>query len=326
MSQYNISHAEDQAASPMEDSEQFAKVHPSFMAECQNEMSRGLAKMEVEDLPRITLLIASCTPVLKKILLRVMIERYEAEIKLLKSQEQTRDLNNEQDTYDVLKPTEDKEESDQELPDCLPTSCIMLIREYHDLIVMENRERCLKETRDHIEEEESDVEEEAQENIPPPSQLMQEKENRCASVNDDKETPLLTKEEIDQISNQYSTSEIFYKTHTLAQSSYEFDDTDPEDPSVDRDEEVPAENPTGLIGDIAYVYDFPSYDLFDDDCFQREAKPAEPSSVDPWEESQGQQLQRSSEPSQPIYDTDGESYESINDECHVIGDQQSFLS
>ena len=95
---------------------------------------------------------------------------------------------------------------------------------------------------------------------------------------------------------------------------------------MDQDEERPAENPTGLIGDIAYDYDFPSYDLFDDDCFQRETEPAEPSSVDPWEESQGQQLHRSSEPNQPIYDTDGESYERISDECHVIGGQQFFLS
>ena len=75
-------------------------------------MSRGLAKMEVEDLPRITLLIPSCTPVLKKILLRVMIERYEAEIKLLQSQEQAQDADNEQDMYDALKPMEDEEESD----------------------------------------------------------------------------------------------------------------------------------------------------------------------------------------------------------------------
>ena len=50
MSQYSISRAEDQATSPMEDSEQFAKMHPSFIAECRDEMSRGLAKLEVEDL------------------------------------------------------------------------------------------------------------------------------------------------------------------------------------------------------------------------------------------------------------------------------------
>ena len=80
-----------------------------------------------------------------------------------------------------------------------------------------------------------------------------------------------------------------------------------------------------MIGDIAYDYDFLSYDLFYDDCFQREFELAEPSSVDPWEEIQGQLRQRSSEPSQPIYDTDGESYESISDECHENGGQQFFF-
>lgn len=81
-----------------------------------------------------------------------------------------------------------------------------------------------------------------------------------------------------------------------------------------------------MIGDIAYNYDFPIYDLFDDDFLQKEAELAGSSSVGSWEESQGQQLRRRTEPSQPIYDTDGESYESISDECHEIKDQQSFLS
>ena len=79
--------------------------------------------------------------------------------------------------HEALKPMEDEEESDQELPDYLPMSCVMLTREYLDLIAEANRERCLEETRDHTEEAESDVEEEAQVNITPPSQPAQEKED-----------------------------------------------------------------------------------------------------------------------------------------------------
>ena len=85
-------------------------------------------------------------------------------------------------------------------------SCVTLTREYQDLIAKANRERYFEETRDHIEEAESDVEEEAQENIQPPNQLIQEKEDCWSSVHDERETPLLTKEEIDQILNQESTS------------------------------------------------------------------------------------------------------------------------
>ena len=90
MSKYNISHAEDQAASPMEDSEQFAKMHPSFIAECQDEMSHGLAKLKFEDLPwAILLLSSSAKLVLKKIFLELVVERYEAKIEFLNSQEKS---------------------------------------------------------------------------------------------------------------------------------------------------------------------------------------------------------------------------------------------
>ena len=74
---------------------------------------------------------------------------------------------------------------------------------------------------------------------------------------------------MDRISNTQSTFATFYRT-----------DADPEDSSEEQDEERPAENPTGLIGDIAFNYDFSSYDLFDDDCLQREAELTGPSSVD----------------------------------------------
>ena len=82
MSQNNINHAEDQVASPMEDFEQFAEMHPSFIAECR----RSLVRMKVEDLPRVILLSSSFPPVLEKISLKLVVERYEAEIKFLNSQ------------------------------------------------------------------------------------------------------------------------------------------------------------------------------------------------------------------------------------------------
>ena len=87
----------------------------------------------------------------------------------LPEQEQNQDREDEQDMYDAHEFIEDEEESDQEPPDCLPMSCVTLTTEDQDLIEKANRERCLDEARDHIEEAESNVEEEAQENIPPPS-------------------------------------------------------------------------------------------------------------------------------------------------------------
>ena len=134
--------------------------------------------------------------------------------------------------YDAQESIEDEEGSDQELPDCLPMSCVTLTREYQDLLAKDDRESCLKETGDYIEEAESDTEEEAQEEIPPPSQLIREVEGCCSSVHDVRETPLLTEEEIEKILNQQSTPEAFYRTHTLAHPSYEFD-SDSEDSSVD---------------------------------------------------------------------------------------------
>lgn len=97
-----------------------------------------------------------------------------------------------------------------------------------------------------------------------------------------------------------------------------FDDSNSEDSSVYQNEERPAENPISLKGDITYSDDFPFYDLFDDDLFQREAELAGPSSLDSWKEDRDQQLRRSNETSQPIYDTEGESCDSI------IGDEDSL--
>ena len=44
------------------------------------------------------------------------------------------------------------------------------------------------------------------------------------------------------------------------------------------------------MGDITYSYDFPIYDLFDDEFFQREDELAGPSSLDSWEEDQSQKF------------------------------------
>lgn len=99
----------------------------------------------------------------------VIVKRYEASLNfdylelpmLLREQEQTQDLDNEQDMYDAQESIEDEEEGDQEIPDFLPISCIMLIREYHDQIEKANRERCFGETRNYLEDAESDVERES---------------------------------------------------------------------------------------------------------------------------------------------------------------------
>ena len=65
-------------------------MHPSFVAECRDEMSRGLAELEVEDLPWAILLpILSYKPVHKKIFLELVVEIYEAEVEFLNSQEKS---------------------------------------------------------------------------------------------------------------------------------------------------------------------------------------------------------------------------------------------
>ena len=73
----------------MEDFEKFAEMHPSFIAESRDIMSRDLAEMEWEDLPRAILLSLKFKPVLKKIFLELVVERYEAEIEILNSQEKS---------------------------------------------------------------------------------------------------------------------------------------------------------------------------------------------------------------------------------------------
>lgn len=99
------------------------------------------------------------------------------------------DLDNEQDMYDdhdqdfIENDEQGYKESDeegcQETPDCLRTASTMLLRELHDQIENTNSEQYFEETSSHLENTESDVEEElAHIGISPldynPSQITQE--------------------------------------------------------------------------------------------------------------------------------------------------------
>ena len=87
--QYNIIHAKDPVTSLMEDYEQCAEIDPSLIAEFQYGIASVLAETEWEDLPNIVPISSQLDtqPMLKKNFLDLVVERYEAEIKLLNSQE-----------------------------------------------------------------------------------------------------------------------------------------------------------------------------------------------------------------------------------------------
>ena len=70
------------------------------------------------------------------------------------------------------------------------------------------------------------------------------------------------------------------------QSMYDKKDFKSENELANCFKERLAKNPVGLIGNIAYNYDFSSFDLSNDEFSQIEANPAGPSSVDLWEENQ----------------------------------------
>ena len=89
MSQYNIIHAKDQVTSLMEDPERFVEMYPDFIALCRDTISSDLAELKVEDLPGVIPLGSEFNPVLKKNFLEFLVERYEAEIELLNSQERS---------------------------------------------------------------------------------------------------------------------------------------------------------------------------------------------------------------------------------------------
>lgn len=106
----------------------------------------------------------------------------------------------------------------------------------------------------------------------------------------------MTEEEIDQILNKQSASEIFYKTNTLAFSSTEFSFTDLGSPPVNQNEEILVDNPECLIGSITYIHDVPKFDMSDDDVLQIEVDLAGPSLVDFWKEYYFHLPQESNEP------------------------------
>ena len=71
----------------MENSEQFAEMHPSLIAEFQYGVASVLEKIEWQDIPNIVHISSKLDtlPVLKKIFLDLVVDRYEAEIELLNS-------------------------------------------------------------------------------------------------------------------------------------------------------------------------------------------------------------------------------------------------
>ena len=121
----------------------------------------------------------------------------------------------------------------------------------------------------------------------------------------------MTEEEIDQIINGQPTSEFFYRSDILVHSSDELCCTELESSHVNQSEEKSVDNPVCLVGSITYIHDSPIFDLSDDDVLQTEEDLVGSSLVDLWEENQSFSLPESNEPMQAIYDTDGESYDSI---------------
>ena len=74
----------------MEDSEQFAKMHRSFMEEFHYGISSILDNLKCEDLPEVIPVSSKSNKLeLKKFFLELVVERYESEIVVLNSQEQS---------------------------------------------------------------------------------------------------------------------------------------------------------------------------------------------------------------------------------------------
>ena len=68
------------------------------------------------------------------------------------------DLDNEKDMYDNQDFIEDDEEGCQEIPDCLPITWVLLLRDLYEQNANTNSEQCFEETSSHLENTESDVE------------------------------------------------------------------------------------------------------------------------------------------------------------------------
>ena len=89
MSQYNIIHAEEPVISLIENSVQCVEIDPSLIAEFRSGIASVLAEFEWEDLPKVVPIGSALNhlPALKKMFLDLVIDRYEAELELLNSQE-----------------------------------------------------------------------------------------------------------------------------------------------------------------------------------------------------------------------------------------------
>ena len=75
----------------IEDSEQITEMQPSPIAEFRCGISSILVELKCEDLPKVILLSSKFNdkPELKKFFLELVVERYEAEIEVLNSQEKS---------------------------------------------------------------------------------------------------------------------------------------------------------------------------------------------------------------------------------------------
>ena len=62
----------------MEDPERFAEMFPDFMAVCRDIISSDLVEYKVEDLTGVIPLSSRVGPVINKMFLELVVERYEA--------------------------------------------------------------------------------------------------------------------------------------------------------------------------------------------------------------------------------------------------------
>ena len=111
MSQYNIIHAKDPVTSLMGDSEQFTEIDPSLTAKFQYGVASVLAEIEWEDLPKVVPIGSALNhlPALKKMFLDLVIDRYEAELELLNSQEISYEFRDPRAFLESLPPPKNKE-------------------------------------------------------------------------------------------------------------------------------------------------------------------------------------------------------------------------
>ena len=108
---------------------------------------------------------------------------------------------------------------------------------------------------------------EAQEDIQPQNQPPQEKEDCCSYIQRKRKMPpFLTKEEIDQLINMQSTSNLSHE-HKISiyfppNPSYHID----ENRFIDQFEEKQSDSPICTVGNINYIDDSPRFDQYVDCC------------------------------------------------------------